>query len=53
MSIPIINAWKLLLKAKVIAENKNNLKSIYVMVPKIEKKGNKLKFSFATEQAFP
>lgn len=41
-SILMINAWELLLKAKIIKENSGNLKSIYIMVNKIGKKGNKL-----------
>lgn len=41
-SILMINSWELLLKAKIIKENKGNLKSIYAMVNKIGKKGNKL-----------
>lgn len=41
-SILMINAWELLLKAKIIKENSGDLKSIYVMVNKIGKKGNKL-----------
>lgn len=42
-SILMINSWELLLKAKIIKENGGNLKSIYVMVNKTGKKGNKLK----------
>ena len=42
-SILMINAWELLLKAKIIAENNSKLQSIYVMIPKTGKKGNKLK----------
>lgn len=41
-SILMINAWELLLKAKVIKETKGDLKSIYVMVNKVGKNGNKL-----------
>jgi hypothetical protein len=41
-TILMINAWELLLKAKIILENKSDLKSIYIMVNKIGKKGNKL-----------
>lgn len=41
-SILMINAWELLLKAKIIKENKSDLRSIYNMVNKIGKKGNKL-----------
>jgi hypothetical protein len=41
-SILMINAWELLLKAKIIKENSGDLRSIYVMVNKIGKKGNKL-----------
>lgn len=41
-SILMINAWELLLKAKIIKENSGDLKSIYIMVNKIGKKGNKL-----------
>jgi hypothetical protein len=42
-SILMINAWELLLKAKIIQENKGNLKSIYVFVNKTGKNGNTLK----------
>lgn len=41
-SILMINSWELLLKARIIQENKGNLKSIYEMVNKIGKNGNKL-----------
>ncbi|PRY06435.1 uncharacterized protein DUF3644 [Pontibacter ummariensis] len=41
-SILMINAWELLLKAKVISKNKNKVESVYVMIPKIGKNGNKL-----------
>lgn len=42
-SILMINAWELLIKAKIIDENKGDLRSIYIMVNKTGKKGNKLK----------
>lgn len=42
-AILMINAWELLLKAKLIKENGSDLKSIYVLVNKVGKKGNKLK----------
>ncbi|MFN3918630.1 MAG: DUF3644 domain-containing protein, partial [Flavobacteriales bacterium] len=42
-SILMINSWELLLKAKIIKENNGDLKSIYIMIPKVGKKGNKLK----------
>lgn len=42
-SILMINSWELLLKGKIIKENAGDLKSIYVLVNKIGKKGNKLK----------
>ncbi len=41
-SILMINSWELLLKAKIIKENKGDLKSIYAMVNKVGKNGNKL-----------
>jgi hypothetical protein len=41
-AILMINAWELLLKAKIVKENKSSLKSIYVHVNKIGKNGNKL-----------
>ncbi len=41
-SILMINSWELLLKAKIIKENKGDLKSIYTMVNKVGKNGNKL-----------
>ena len=41
-AILMINAWELLLKAKIVKENKNSLKSIYVLKNKIGKNGNKL-----------
>lgn len=41
-SILMINSWELLLKAKIIKESKGDLKSIYVLVNKIGKSGNKL-----------
>jgi len=41
-AILMINSWELLLKAKIIKENAGDLKSIYVMVNKIGKNGNKL-----------
>jgi hypothetical protein len=41
-SILMINSWELLLKAKIIKENNGDLKSIYVMINKVGKKGNKL-----------
>lgn len=41
-AILMINSWELLLKAKIIKENKSDLKSIYVMINKVGKKGNKL-----------
>lgn len=41
-AILMINSWELLLKAKIIRENKGDLKSIYILVNKIGKKGNKL-----------
>jgi len=42
-AILMINAWELLLKAKIIKENKRDLRPIYVMVNKIGKKGNNLR----------
>ncbi|MBI4378619.1 MAG: DUF3644 domain-containing protein [Nitrospinae bacterium] len=44
-AILMTNSWELLLKAKIIKENKNNLKSIYEMTQKVGKKGNQLKTS--------
>lgn len=41
-AILMINSWELLLKAKIIKESKGDIKSIYVMVNKVGKKGNKL-----------
>ncbi len=41
-AILMINSWELLLKAKIIKENKSDLKSIYILTNKIGKKGNKL-----------
>jgi hypothetical protein len=41
-SILMINSWELLLKAKIIKENNGDLKSIYVLINKVGKKGNKL-----------
>lgn len=41
-SILMINAWELLLKAKIIKESKGDLKSIYILINKVGKKGNKL-----------
>jgi len=41
-AILMINSWELLLKAKIIKESKGDLKSIYVLVNKIGKNGNKL-----------
>jgi hypothetical protein len=41
-SILMINSWELLLKAKIIKENKGDLKSVYTMVNKVGKNGNKL-----------
>lgn len=41
-AILMINSWELLLKAKVIKESKGDLKSIYVMINKVGKRGNKL-----------
>jgi hypothetical protein len=41
-SILMINSWELLLKAKIIKENNGGLKSIYVMINKVGKNGNKL-----------
>lgn len=41
-SILMINSWELLLKAKIVKENKGDLKSIYLLVNKIGKYGNKL-----------
>lgn len=41
-AILMINAWELLLKAKILKENHSDLRSIYIMVNKIGKKGNKL-----------
>jgi len=41
-SILMINSWELLLKAKIIKENNGNLKSIYILINKVGKKGNKL-----------
>ena len=42
-AILMINAWELLLKAKILASNNNRLNAIYVMEPKVGKKGNPLK----------
>ena len=42
-SILMINAWELLLKARIIQENNGKLKSIYVFVNKTGIKGNTLK----------
>lgn len=42
-AILMINAWELLLKAKILMENKGEFKSIYVMVNKTGKNGHKLK----------
>lgn len=42
-SILMINSWELLLKAKIIKMNGGDLKSIYMMVNKVGKNGNKLK----------
>ncbi|ASZ13709.1 DUF3644 domain-containing protein [Chitinophaga pendula] len=47
-SILIINAWELLLKAKIIKDNKNDVKSIYVKLPKQLKNGIK-----STKQTVP
>lgn len=41
-SILMINSWELLLKARIVKENKGDLRSIYLMVNKTGKKGNKL-----------
>ncbi len=41
-AILMINSWELLLKAKIICENKGDLKSIYILTNKIGKNGNKL-----------
>jgi len=41
-SILMINSWELLLKAKIIKENNGNLKSIYILINKVSKNGNKL-----------
>lgn len=41
-SILMINAWELLLKARIIKENKSNLRVIYLMKNKIGKNGKKL-----------
>jgi hypothetical protein len=41
-AILMINAWELLLKAKIVKENYNDLRSIYVLINKLGKKGNKL-----------
>lgn len=41
-AILMINAWEILLKAKILKENKNDLRSIYIMVNKVGKKGNNL-----------
>lgn len=41
-SILMINSWELLLKAKIIKENKGNLKSIYKLTNKFGKNGNML-----------
>lgn len=41
-SILMINSWELLLKAKIIKENNGDLKSIYILINKVGKKGNKL-----------
>ncbi|MDR1552133.1 MAG: DUF3644 domain-containing protein [Prevotellaceae bacterium] len=42
-AILMINAWELLLKAKIIKENDGQLKSIYILTNKTGKKGNILK----------
>jgi len=42
-AILMINSWELLLKAKIIKENKSKLRSIYELANKIGVKGNKLK----------
>jgi hypothetical protein len=42
-AILMINAWELLLKAKIIKENGGNLRSIYDFQKKQGKKGNLLK----------
>ena len=41
-SILMINSWELLLKARIVKENKGDLKLIYLMINKIGKNGNKL-----------
>ncbi|MEZ5047068.1 MAG: DUF3644 domain-containing protein [Chitinophagaceae bacterium] len=41
-SILMINSWELLLKAKIIKENNGDLKSIYILINKVGKRGNKL-----------
>jgi hypothetical protein len=41
-SILMINSWELLLKAKIIKESKGDLKSIYILINKVGKNGNKL-----------
>ena len=40
-SILAINGWELLLKAKFLQDNNNNMRSLYVMEPKINKDGTK------------
>ncbi len=42
-SILMINSWELLLKAKILKENKNDLRAIYVLVNKTGRNGNRLK----------
>jgi hypothetical protein len=42
-SILMINSWELLLKAKIIKENDGDMKSIYILVNKEEKKEINLK----------
>jgi len=42
-AILMINSWELLLKAKIVKENKSRLKSIYELTNKTGKYGNKLK----------
>ena len=38
-TILMINAWELLLKAKILKDNKNNIQSIYIKEPKKLAKG--------------
>lgn len=46
-SILMLNAWELLLKARILKENKNKLRSIEVWSPRIKKDGGKSKLKQA------